>query len=217
MMLEQIERKLDAIRRAVAAEAVATKPKKPKAKPAPAAKPKPPAKPATTTKAPTAKVMRKIKTNGDKLARGIGRYTAVYERDGSAWMVEIAEVSHCHTSGESLWRARSKIREALGLWVDDAATAEIVDVIDTPLPARAAKPSATEPTRPAKPSAKQTAAVGVKLPLRAAQFYVYDDTARTVGVKLPGSVHARALRAGASSLKSLVLEAIEEYLQRRGL
>lgn len=76
--------------------------------------------------------MKKVKITGDELARGLGRYTAVYERDGDGWLVEIAEVPSCHTSGDSLSRARSKIREALSLWVDDAATAEIVDDVRLP-------------------------------------------------------------------------------------
>lgn len=76
---------------------------------------------------------RAKKTVRTKLAKGRGRYTAVYERDREGvWIVEIREVPHCHTYGDSLSRARGRIREALGLWVDDAARAEIVEEIRLP-------------------------------------------------------------------------------------
>ncbi len=80
---------------------------------------------------------RRVVAVGDELARGLGRYTAVYERDGAEWMVEIREVPHCHTSGDSLSRARAKIRKALALWVDDAARAEIVDDVRLPVDVKA--------------------------------------------------------------------------------
>ena len=50
-----------------------------------------------------------------------GRYTVVYERDESgAWNAYVPEVPGCHTYGRSLRLARERIRETLGLWVDDA-------------------------------------------------------------------------------------------------
>lgn len=81
---------------------------------------------------------RKKRAGGrGKLVRGRGRYTAVYERDESGtWLVEIRELPHCHTYGNSLSRARAKIRDALSLWVDDATAAEIVDDIRLPKDAR---------------------------------------------------------------------------------
>lgn len=77
--------------------------------------------------------MRKQKNVAGQLAKGRGKYTAVYERGADAnWTVEIREIPHCHTYGDSLSRARSKIREALSLWVEDAATATIVERIKIP-------------------------------------------------------------------------------------
>lgn len=64
------------------------------------------------------------------------KYRAVYERDPDGrWIVEIPEVAGCHTYGRTIDQARSRIREALGLYVEDAADAEIVD--DVRLPVRA--------------------------------------------------------------------------------
>ena len=79
------------------------------------------------------------KTERGALARGRGRYTAVYERDeDGAWLVEIREIPHCHTYGDSLSRARSKIRTALALWVAAAARAEIADDVRLPTAVRRA-------------------------------------------------------------------------------
>jgi predicted RNase H-like HicB family nuclease len=40
-------------------------------------------------------------------------YTAVYERDGDAWVVEIVEEPRVHSRGSSLAEARGSIRDAL--------------------------------------------------------------------------------------------------------
>lgn len=67
------------------------------------------------------------------------KYTAVYERDPSgAWLVHIREVSGCHTYGKSIAQARERIREALGLFVDDADSVQIDDDIALPRDAKKA-------------------------------------------------------------------------------
>jgi predicted RNase H-like HicB family nuclease len=50
----------------------------------------------------------------------------------------VPEVPGCHTYGRSLRQARERIREALGLWVDDADRAELVPDIRLPRKAQAA-------------------------------------------------------------------------------
>nr|MDQ3573455.1 type II toxin-antitoxin system HicB family antitoxin [Actinomycetota bacterium] len=47
-------------------------------------------------------------------------YVAVYERDDvdDAWNVHVKGLDGCHTYGRSLRQAQSRIREALGLWLD---------------------------------------------------------------------------------------------------
>ena len=55
-------------------------------------------------------------------------YTAVYERDGEAWVAQIAEEPHLHTRCLSAGEARQSIREALAQWLGtDCTTLRIVD------------------------------------------------------------------------------------------
>ena len=68
----------------------------------------------------------------------MSRYRLVLERDESAaWIARVPDVPGCHTYGRTLDQARRRIREALGLWVDDAATTEFVEQIHLPLDGRA--------------------------------------------------------------------------------
>jgi predicted RNase H-like HicB family nuclease len=62
-------------------------------------------------------------------------YTAVYERDGEAWAVEITEAPHVRCLCPSLAEARESIRQALARWLKaDSAGLRIVD--DFRLPAK---------------------------------------------------------------------------------
>jgi predicted RNase H-like HicB family nuclease len=55
-------------------------------------------------------------------------YTAVYERDGEAWVVEIAEEPQVRCLCPSVAEARQSIRNALGRWLKtDAAKLRVVD------------------------------------------------------------------------------------------
>ena len=48
------------------------------------------------------------------------RYRVVLERDESgAWIATVPKVRGCHTYGRSLVEAKRRIRDALGLWIDD--------------------------------------------------------------------------------------------------
>lgn len=90
-------------------------------------------------------------------------------------MVELAEIPECHTYGNSLSRARSKIREALGLWVDDADSAEIVD--DIRLPTK----KAVEVAAAARQQAEQASQKAMAVQLRAAGLSTR-DTAELSGL-----------------------------------
>jgi predicted RNase H-like HicB family nuclease len=80
-----------------------------------------------------------VRGEGEVVAVSQGRYTVVYERDESgAWNAHVPEVPGCHTYGRSLRQARERIREALGLWVDDADQAELVPDIRLPRKAQTA-------------------------------------------------------------------------------
>ncbi len=64
-------------------------------------------------------------------------YTVRYEKDPSGWwIVTVPEVQGCLTQGRSLAEGRRRIREALALFVDEAAAARAELVDDIRLPAR---------------------------------------------------------------------------------
>jgi len=60
-------------------------------------------------------------------------YRAVYEREPDRrWTVKIPSVPGCHSYGRTIAQARERIREALGLFVNDAAEAHIEDDVRLP-------------------------------------------------------------------------------------
>jgi predicted RNase H-like HicB family nuclease len=60
-------------------------------------------------------------------------YRVAYERDESGWWVAtVRGVRGCHTQGRTVDEAQRRIREALGLFVDDARKASIVDDVKLP-------------------------------------------------------------------------------------
>ncbi|HMG13071.1 MAG TPA: type II toxin-antitoxin system HicB family antitoxin [Gemmatimonadaceae bacterium] len=57
-------------------------------------------------------------------------YLVNYELDRDGWwFASIPAVPGCHTQGKSLPQARERIRECLGLYDDDAISADLVDQI----------------------------------------------------------------------------------------
>jgi len=67
------------------------------------------------------------------MAEAVKSYRVVYELDESGhWIVTVPRVKGCHTYGRSLSEARARVREALGLFVDDAARARLADEIRLP-------------------------------------------------------------------------------------
>ena len=66
----------------------------------------------------------------------LARVKVVFERDESGtWTAEVPSVPGCHTYGRTIEQARRRIREALGLWVEEAGGVELIE--DVRLPARA--------------------------------------------------------------------------------
>ena len=64
------------------------------------------------------------------LTRGLGRYTLVLAQDDDGrWNAQVKEVLGALTWGTSISQCRTRIREALALFVDDAETAEVIDEI----------------------------------------------------------------------------------------
>ena len=67
------------------------------------------------------------------MAEAVKSYRVVYELDESGhWIATVPRVKGCHTYGRSLSEARARVREALGLFVDDAARAKLADEIRLP-------------------------------------------------------------------------------------
>jgi predicted RNase H-like HicB family nuclease len=61
------------------------------------------------------------------------KYHVAYTRDESGWWVaSVREVRGCHTQGRTVDEARRRIREALGLFVEDARSAKLVDNVKLP-------------------------------------------------------------------------------------
>ena len=70
------------------------------------------------------------------MAETMSTYTIRYEKDVTGWWIAtVKEVRGCHTQGRTIEQARRRIREALGLFVDQAENAELID--DVVLPANA--------------------------------------------------------------------------------
>lgn len=67
------------------------------------------------------------------------RYTVRYEKDESgAWNVSVKQLPGVFTYGRTLKEARSRVREALAVWLDDWAAAKAAELVeDIRLPAGA--------------------------------------------------------------------------------
>lgn len=53
-------------------------------------------------------------------------YKIIYELGNDGWwIVSAKDVEGCHSQGKSIEEARTRIREALSLWIDNAETAEL--------------------------------------------------------------------------------------------
>lgn len=91
------------------------------------------------------------------------RYAVKYERDESGWWIaSVPSVKGCHTQGRTIEEARRRIREALGLFVDHANRAMLLDRIEMPADVRRALESyrklsskATETERHASDAARK--------------------------------------------------------------
>jgi predicted RNase H-like HicB family nuclease len=65
-------------------------------------------------------------------------YQVELERDDTGWWIaHVPSVPGAHTQGRSIAQAMNRIREALGLWVDDAEGAELAPVFHLSPPTQA--------------------------------------------------------------------------------
>ena len=98
-------------------------------------------------------------------------YRVVLERDESgAWIARVPRVRGCHAYGRTLEQARQRIREALGLWVEDADLAELVEDVRLPTVAR----DAIRRSRRARRAAEEKRADAQAATAEAAQALVED-------------------------------------------
>lgn len=67
-------------------------------------------------------------------------YRVTFQRDTDSgwWLARVPSVAGCHTQGRTVGEARRRIREALGLFVDDAAAAEFQETVKMPAAVRQA-------------------------------------------------------------------------------
>jgi predicted RNase H-like HicB family nuclease len=81
--------------------------------------------------------MAKAKAKSAAAKRTDKQYRVQFERDESGWWVaSVPGVRGCHTQGRTLSEARRRIRQALGLFVDDAARATLIDDVKMPAAVR---------------------------------------------------------------------------------
>jgi predicted RNase H-like HicB family nuclease len=70
---------------------------------------------------------------GTAMVEEMSKYDVVYERGSDGyWTASVKGVRGCHTQGRSIEQAEHRIREALGLYVDDADQARLVRHIRLP-------------------------------------------------------------------------------------
>lgn len=129
-------------------------------------------------------------------------YTVAYERDEDGWWVAyVPAIPGCHTQGRTIDQARRRIREALGLWVDDADTAVLID--DVRLPANVSR--TLEEYREAKGQAERERAKAQDFSVRAVRALMEDmhlsvrDAAELLGIShqrvqqlLPGAARTQS-------------------------
>jgi predicted RNase H-like HicB family nuclease len=78
-------------------------------------------------------------------------YHLVYERDAAGWWVaSVRRIRGCHTQGRTVDEARRRLREALGLFIEDAGSARFVDHVRLPASAARAVRAYTSQRRKAK-------------------------------------------------------------------
>ena len=71
--------------------------------------------------------------SGEGVAGVVKKYRAVYARESDGrWIVKIPQVPGCHSYGRTIDQARERIREALGLFIDEADRVELADDVQLP-------------------------------------------------------------------------------------
>jgi predicted RNase H-like HicB family nuclease len=125
------------------------------------------------------------------------KYTAIYDLgDDGWWTVRIKDVPGVHSQGRSIAQARNRVREALSLFVDGAATAEFQDSIRVAPEIR----RALDLTLAAKRQVVKDQARLAKLSIEAAKKLVNRMSVRDAGEVL-GLSHQRVQQLARSKAK----------------
>ena len=139
-------------------------------------------------------------------------YKAIFERDPTGvWTVELAHPREVHTWGRSIDQARSRLREALGLWLEDdraGITAEFENEFRLPSRARSVVKSARELRVTAQSTAEKSQAA-LRLAVRqliAEQHLSVRDAAEILGVSFQ-----RVQQLASSSAADTVAERPARY------
>jgi len=74
--------------------------------------------------------------SGKKVVIKMKKLTIVYKPDKGWWFTSVKELKGCHTQGKTLEQARSRIEEALELFMDDLNGVDLVDEVILPKPER---------------------------------------------------------------------------------
>jgi predicted RNase H-like HicB family nuclease len=130
-------------------------------------------------------------------------YKVKYQRDESNWWVAtVVGVRGCHTQGRTLAEAERRIREALGLFFDDAETATLKPLVRLAPAAKkqiAAHRLASSRLEDAQRRARSSAAAAVKTLSKMGLSY------RDIG-QLLGLSHQRVQQIAKSALPADALE-----------
>jgi predicted RNase H-like HicB family nuclease len=122
-------------------------------------------------------------------------FTAIYELgDDGWWTVRIKEVPGAHTQGRSIAQARTRVREALSLFVKDAGTADFVDVIHVAASIRTALDRANAAKREASRIQQRVSRLAVEAARKLVSHMSVRDASEILGVS-----HQRVQQLAGSS------------------
>lgn len=112
-------------------------------------------------------------------------YTVLFERDEGGdgwWVVTVKGVKGPLTQARSISQGKTRIREALGLFVDDAATAELVVDVRIPAEEKRAIARARQMQRDAERAQRDAAAAARKVARELVARMSLRDAAEVMGV-----------------------------------
>ena len=126
----------------------------------------------------------------------MSKYSVTYNRDEDGWwLASVVGVKGCHSQGRTVSEANRRIREALALFVDDASTAMLVDIVKLPASVeRAVRAYAAERER--AEGAHRRAATAARQAVRALQSGSLKLSARDAA-RVLGLSHQRVHQLGA--------------------